>query len=262
MSLSEKKVFLLDMDGTFYLGNRLIPGAIDFIHILLQKKKSFYFLTNNSAHNAQFYQQKLARMGLDLDREHIITSGEVCAWFLSQVKAGGRFFLLGTSYLERELLKVGLVSVQENPDFVVLGFDTDLSYSRLEKACRFIRRGVSFYATHPDINCPTEYGPIPDAGSMISLISASTGKSPKILGKPFPEIIEYVMARTKTNQNDIVMIGDRLYTDIAMGKQSGITTVLVLSGETQEADIPKSPFQPDYIFPSIKEMNFTTMKRK
>jgi len=244
------------MDGTFYLGNTLIPGSLDFIEKLNQMGKSFYFLTNNSSHRTHHYQAKLSRMGLDVSGDHIITSGEVCGWYLNKVKPRGRIFLLGTPDLEQDLLRADLILVQDEPDFVVLGFDKSLSYSKLEKACFFLRQGIPFYATHPDINCPTEQGPIPDAGSIISLIVTSTGISPKILGKPYPDIIDYVRFRTRTTRNDIVMIGDRLYTDIALGKESGITTILVLSGETRKSDVEGSPYQPDYIFPSLKEIDF------
>lgn len=257
MSLNTKKVFLMDMDGTFYLGNTIIPGSLDFIEKLRQSGKSFYFLTNNSSHHARYYASKLSRMGLyTIKTEQIITSGEVCGWYLQRLKPQGRVFLLGTRELEQDLLKTGLMSVKTNPDFVVLGFDTSLTYEKIEKGCRYIRQGVPFYATHPDINCPTEFGPIPDAGSMIKMIEISTGVSPKIFGKPYPDIIEYIMFRTRTTKKDIVMIGDRLYTDIALGKESGITTILVLSGETQENDVLTSPYQPDFIFPSLNEIVF------
>jgi len=255
MDLKTKKVFLMDMDGTFYLGNTLIPGSLDFIDRLLQSGKSFYFLTNNSSHNANFYASKLFKMGLKtIQKSQIITSGEICSWYLQRLKPQGRVFLLGTKELEHDLLKAGLMSVQNNPDFVVLGFDKTLTYNKLERACHFIREGIPFYATHPDINCPTEHGPIPDTGSMIKMIEASTGVSPKIYGKPYPEVVDYVAFRTKTTKEDIVMIGDRLYTDIAMGKKSGITTILVLTGETKIDDVKSSPWQPDYIFPSLKDI--------
>jgi len=257
MDLKAKKVFLMDMDGTFYLGNTIIPGSLDFIDRLQKNGKSFYFLTNNSSRDANFYALKLNNMGLKtIHKSQIITSGEICAWYLQSLKPNGKVYLLGTKELERDLLKVGLVSVQNDPDFIVLGFDKTLTYHKLERACYFIRQGIPFFATHPDINCPTEDGPIPDTGSMIKMIEESTGISPKIFGKPYPEVIEYVSYRTKTTQNEIVMIGDRLYTDIAMGKKSGITTILVLTGETQKDDVKESPWQPDYVFPSLSDIDF------
>ena len=145
MKLKEKKVFLLDMDGTFYLGNTLIPGALEFIKTLDQENKSYYFLTNNSSRNANFYHHKLVRMGLQLHRGQIITSGEVCGWFLNQIIPQGRIFLLGTPYLEQELLRANLISVQENPDFVVLVFDTTLSFQ--------IRKSLSIYPPGDSLLC-------------------------------------------------------------------------------------------------------------
>ncbi|NLJ49149.1 MAG: HAD-IIA family hydrolase, partial [Candidatus Atribacteria bacterium] len=227
-----------------------------FIDRLQKNGKSFYFLTNNSSRDANFYASKLNNMGLKtIHKSQIITSGEICAWYLQRFKPNGKVYLLGTKELERDLLKVGLISVQNDPDFVVLGFDKTLTYHKLKRACYFIRQGIPFFATHPDITCPTEDGPIPDTGSMIKMIEEATGISPKIFGKPYPEVIEYVAYRTKTTQNEIVMIGDRLYTDIAMGKKSGITTILVLTGETQKDDVKESPWQPDYVFPSLNDID-------
>ncbi len=255
MELSLIRTFLLDMDGTVYLGNQLLPGAKDFLNTLRNQGKRFYFLTNNSSHRASFYAQKLHNMGVvSCTRSHIITSGEVCAFYLKNMKPRARVFLLGTPELEIEFLQAGLTLVHEDPDYVVLGFDKTLTYEKLNRACQFIRKGIPFFATHPDLVCPTENGPILDAGSIMKAIEAFTGVTPKIFGKPYPEMIDYVLHKTQAQREETAMIGDRLYTDIAMGRQAGITTILVLTGETSKEDVPKSRWQPDFVFSSLKEL--------
>lgn len=256
MDLSSVKTFLLDMDGTFYLGQSLLPGALSFIKTLKKQGKSFYFLTNNSSQNALFYTQKLKNMGLtEITPEQIITSGEACAWYLSQQKKHPRVFLLGTRALEIELMRRGITIVERRPDFVVLGFDLSLTYAKLQKACLLIREGTPLVVTHPDLNCPTEAGPIIDAGSLVKAIEASTGCHPKFLGKPHPELITYILSRLQTKKEEIAMVGDRLYTDIALGKNSGITSILVLTGETKLEEIETSPWKPDFVFSSLKELS-------
>ncbi|NLY05037.1 HAD-IIA family hydrolase [Candidatus Sordicultor fermentans] len=256
MSFSAIRFFILDMDGTFYLGEQLLPGAREFLQIISEQDKDFCFLTNNSSHSSTFYAQKLRKMGLrDFPSHKIITSSQATIFYLSQMNPHPRVYLLGTPELEIEFLQANFILVQKDPDFVVLGFDTGLTYQKINQACQFIRSGVPFFATHPDLNCPTEEGPVIDAGSFIKAIEASTDRSPKIFGKPYPEMIEYILQRTETKRGEVAIIGDRLYTDIAMGKKAGITTILVLTGETKEEDVKNSPWQPDFIFTSLEEIN-------
>ncbi len=256
MDFSAIRFFILDMDGTFYLGEQLLPGAQEFIKNISEQGKDFCFLTNNSSHNSTFYTQKLRRMGFqDFPSHKIITSSQATIFYLSQMNPHPRVYLLGTRELEIEFLQANFILVQKDPDFVVLGFDTSLTYQKINQACQFIRKGVPFFATHPDLNCPTEEGPVIDAGSFIKAIEASTGQFPKVFGKPYPEMIEYILQRTKTKKEEVAIIGDRLYTDIAMGKKAGITTILVLTGETKEEDIKNSPWQPDFVFTSLEEIN-------
>ena len=256
MNFSAIRFFILDMDGTFYLGNRLLPGAKEFLQIISEQGKDFCFLTNNSSHSSIFYAQKLRKMGLlDFPSHKIVTSSQATIFYLSQINPHPRVYLLGTSELEIEFLQAGFSLVQKDPDFVVLGFDTSLTYQKINRACQFIRKGVPFFATHPDLNCPTEEGPVIDAGSFIKAIEASTGCSPKVFGKPYQEMIEYILQKTQTKKEEVAIIGDRLYTDIAMGKKAGITTILVLTGETKKEEVKNSPWQPDFIFNSLEEIN-------
>jgi HAD superfamily hydrolase (TIGR01457 family) len=244
--LSRIRCFILDMDGTFYLGNRLLPGALDFIGYLRETGREFLFLTNNSSRHAEYYTGKLARLGLRCGPEDVLTAGEATAHYIKLHKAGARIFLLGTPELEHEFAQHGFQLTADQPDFVVLGFDTTLTYEKLATACHLIRKGVPFIATHPDINCPTEEGYIPDCGAMTALIQASTGISPKVIGKPNREIIDMILLKKgRFTCEQMAIVGDRLYTDIATGCNAGIGTVLVFSGETNRGDLAASAVQPD-----------------
>jgi len=251
------RCFLFDMDGTVYLGDRLLPGARDLLAYLEASSLPFYFITNNSSRSRGDYAAKLRRLGLPYGEEHIFTSGEATALYLQKQKPGARLFVVGTPSLEKEFASFGFELVSEAPDYAVLGFDTTLTYQKLWKLCDFVREGRPYIATHPDINCPTETGYMPDIGAMIALIEASTGRRPDIvIGKPYAPLVEAVTAKTGVPAPQLAMTGDRLYTDIALGA-AGITTILVLSGETQREDLPASPHKPDFIFRDLAEFYAT-----
>jgi 4-nitrophenyl phosphatase len=251
--------FLLDMDGTFYLGNRLLPGALDFTALLEQRGIPYLFLTNNSSRTRREYADKLRRLGLDLPDHRIFTSGEATALYLQKQQPNARLYVVGTPALEAEFREHGFTLTAEQPDFAVLGFDTTLTYEKLRILCDLLTAGVPYIATHPDINCPTENGFMPDIGAMIELIAASTRRRPDvIIGKPYPPIALAVAEKTGLPVEQLCMVGDRLYTDIALG-QAGLLTVLVLSGETSPADLPGSPFQPDLVMENLAEL-FQTLK--
>lgn len=253
--LQSIKVFLSDMDGTFYLGNQLLPGALQFAKVLREQGKRLYFLTNNSSHRAIFYAEKLRSLGLDdCTPDHIITSTDSCIFHLQKTYPGARVFLLASREVAIDFLRGGFTLVTENPDIVVLCFDTTLTYRKLAKACAFLRKGTPFFATHPDFNCPTEDSELIDVGSLVEAIKASTGRIPRYFGKPCPEMIEYVLWRTGARKEELAILGDRLYTDIAMGQQAGITTVLLLTGETRKEDLESSPWKPDFVFSSLEEL--------
>jgi HAD superfamily hydrolase (TIGR01457 family) len=246
-SLADIRLFLLDMDGTVYLGSRLLPGSLDFLRYLGETGRDHLFLTNNSSRNADYYAQKLTKLGWPAQPGEILTSGEATALYLGGLKPAARIYLLGTPDLETEFEAHGFVLTDENPDYVVLGFDMTLTYDKLVRACDLIRGGVPFIATHPDLNCPTESGYIPDCGAMTALITASTGVTPKVIGKPNREIIDAMFRKKPVRRDQVAMVGDRLYTDIVMGHNAGVTSVLVLSGEAKEADIPAAPVKPDHV---------------
>ena len=250
--MSSVQCFLLDMDGTFYLGDRLLEGALRFIDVLRAQEKQFLFLTNNSSKQGRQYAEKITRMGMPLPEELVLTSGEATAVYLKDHHPGARLFVVGTPPLEEEFRQHGFQVVQEQPEFIVLGFDQTLTYQKLWKLCDYTRAGVPYIATHADFNCPTETGWMPDVGAMIAFVKAATGREPDlVVGKPNRMIVEAASSKMGIPVEQLGMIGDRLYTDIALGKSSGITTVLVLSGETKAEDLEDSPYQPNYIFDNL-----------
>lgn len=250
--LSTVRGFLLDMDGTFYLDDKLLEGALRFIDLLGAQEKKYLFLTNNSSRHRRQYAEKISRLGLPLGEESVLTSGEATALYLREQHPGADIFLVGTPSLEEEFRQHGFRLVKQRPQFLVLGFDTTLTYQKLWSLCDFVREGVPYIATHPDFNCPTEKGYMPDVGAMIAFVEASTGRRPDlVVGKPNRLIVDAAALKMGLLVNQLAMIGDRLYTDIALGQTSGITTVLVLSGETKLEDLNDSPYKPDYIFQNL-----------
>lgn len=191
-TLSNIRAFLLDMDGTFYLSNRLYPDSLPFMYTLSSLGIDYLFLTNNSTHSAAYYAQKLARLGFAAPPEKILTSGEATARCLAEERPCARLYVAGTPSLEQELRGYGFILTDENPDYVVVGFDTTLTYEKLWKICDFVRLGVPYIATHPDFNCPvdTETGFMPDIGAIIAFVEAATGARPRVIGKPNREIIQ------------------------------------------------------------------------
>ncbi len=252
--LKEIQCFLMDMDGTIYLGNQLLPGAKSWFDLLDELKLSYYFLTNNSSRSRVEYARKLDKLGLNIHEEKIFTSGEATAIYLQKHFQDASLYIVGTPPLMDAFERHGFILNAESPDVVVLGFDTTLTYDKIWRLCDLVAAGKPYIATHPDINCPTEAGFMPDIGSMIELVATSTGRRPDvIIGKPNEPIVTALSEKTGFPIRAHCMVGDRLYTDIALG-QWGITTVLTLSGETKAKEVPGSEFKPDFIVQDIAEM--------
>lgn len=247
--------FALDMDGTVYLGEQWIDGARDFLAKIEESGRSYVFLTNNSSKNAAAYVEKLHRMGQDVDEERIITSGQATISYLKQNFPGKKVYLLGNSLLQAEFEQAEILLDDKHPDVVVTAFDTSLTYEKMCKVCDFVRAGLPYLATHPDYNCPTENGFIPDVGAIHAFIHASAFRYPdRIIGKPYGDMMEYLTRRTGVKKEQTAMVGDRLYTDIAAGRNNGLWSILVLSGETALSDVPAAEVKPHLIFDSVRDM--------
>lgn len=251
-----KKLFVFDMDGTIYLGERVFDFAVSFLANLRKSGHRVLFFTNNASHDPAYYFKKLQRMGFDPQEGEILTSGDVTIAYLLSHRSALPCYLVGTPELEHQFCQAG-ITLSDKAPIVVTSFDTTLTYEKLNTACRLIRGGAEYLSTHPDFNCPTEDGFIPDSGAIAAFVTASTGVSPTYFGKPFGTAMSMMCEITGTRAEDIVIFGDRLYTDIALGKRNGVTAALVLSGETTEADVENAALEdrPDLIFPSLKEVN-------
>jgi len=242
------------MDGTFYLSDHLLPGALDFMNYLANERLDYLFLTNNSSKSKEMYTGKIRKLGFFVDEDKIFTSGEATSIYLKKHTNYKKIYLVGTAALEKEFTDAGFELTEKDPQAVVLGFDTTLTYEKIWKMCDLIRNGLPYIATHPDFNCPTENGFMPDIGSFMAMIEVSTGrKADVIIGKPFRHIVDAVVEKTAYALNEIAMIGDRLYTDIALGK-AGIKTVLVLSGETKAEDLAASEFKADIVVEDLGDL--------
>ena len=255
MNIQDVRCFLLDMDGTFYLGEKIIPGSLEFIRRVEETGRDFLFLTNNSSHNAAFYVQRLKRMGLEIGREKVLTSGEATAALVKEMYPGKRAFVLGNEFLIEEMREAGVMVDMQNPEIVVAGYDTTLDYKKMTAVCDFVRAGLPYIATHPDFNCPTETGFAPDIGAIMAFIEASTGRrADRVVGKPHTGIVQAALRRTGLSAGQMAMVGDRLYTDIETGLKSGMLSILVLSGETTPQMLAEYPNKPDMVFDRLADM--------
>lgn len=258
--IKDKKLYIFDMDGTIYLGGKPFDFAIKFIKNLRANGKRVLFYTNNASHTTPFYMSKLSRLGFEPREDEIMTSGDVTYEFLKRHRTGKSVYLVATDELVEEYRNKGIMLLngnEEKADIVITSFDTSLTYEKLDNACRLIRGGAEYLSTHPDMNCPTETGFIPDSGAIAAFCTASTGKVPTYFGKPYKETIEMISEATGYRNDEMCIFGDRLYTDIALGKKFGVTAVLVLSGETKANDVDKANLQdkPDFVFESLAEVD-------
>ena len=252
--LNNTDLFLLDMDGTIYLDDAAIVGAVEAVKHIKDSGKKVCYLTNNSSKSRNEYLKKLNTLGFSASLNEIITSGVVTADYIIKHYPNKSVYLFGTPALKTEFQNMGVKLTENNPDIVIMGFHTEFTYQELDTLCSFVRQGVTFFATHPDKNCPTKDGFMPDVGSFLSLVFTSTQKRPsKIFGKPYKYMVQYLKNKFDVNIQNMAMTGDRLSTDIKFGNKFGILSVLVLSGETDQKMLESSKVQPDIVLPSIKE---------
>lgn len=258
--IKDKKLYIFDMDGTIYLGGKPFEFAISFIKNLRSNGKRVLFYTNNASHTTPFYMEKLTRLGFEPRENEIMTSGDVTYEFLVRHRYGKSVYLVATDELVEEYRAKGIPLLrgdEDRADIVITSFDTSLTYEKINNACRLIRGGAEYLSTHPDMSCPTETGFIPDSGAIAALCTASTGKTPTYFGKPYQETIQMIAEVTGYSNDEMCIFGDRLYTDIALGKKFGVTAVLVLSGETQPNDLESvtDDNKPDFVFDSLADVD-------
>jgi len=252
--LKKVKCFILDLDGTVYLGDKILDGSIKFLRELEKNNITFKFFTNNSSKNAKVYINRIKKMGYNLRDDMMLISNYVIIDYIKKNMPNKRVFVLGTQYLKDDFRDANINVVTDNADIVVVGFDTSLEYENVSKACEYIRNGAIFLGVNPDFNCPTEDGFIPDCGSICSMITASTGVVPEFFGKPSHHTLKYVLNDTGFSEEQIAFVGDRLYTDIAIGKGNDSVTILVLTGEAKLEDLAQSEIQPTLIFNSLGDV--------
>ena len=261
--LKNTELFLFDMDGTLYLGDKVFPGAIELMETLPSLGKKYIYLTNNSSRAGSDYIGRLHRLGFPCKAEDVFTSSMATALYIRQNYPGARVYLAGTRAFHRELVNYGIELVNDelghtdakSADIVVQGFDKELVYEKLEKAVYFLRKGAVFLAANPDWVCPMpDNGALPDCGSICALLTASTGREPLYMGKPNRRMVDIVSAMTGVPNEKICAVGDRIYTDIAMAQNAGAVSVLVLSGESDLNTLAEAERKPDYVLPSVREL--------
>lgn len=253
--LAKIRHVVLDLDGTLYKGDRLFPATLPFLELLRSQGIGYTFLTNNTSRSKADYVAKLAGLGISTSAEHIFTPADsTIAYLRERLPAVCSLAVLGTPSLSLQFQQAGFEVTWDAPEAVVVGFDTTLTYDRLCKAAWWISRGLPFIATHPDLVCPTDEPTVlVDCGSICDCLTAATGRVPVVLGKPDPRILLDLAAKHSLMPAEIAMVGDRLYTDIAMAKAAGALAVLVLTGEATAEQAAACTAPPDLIAADIGE---------
>ena len=256
--LTGKRLFLLDMDGTIYLDETLFDGTVDFLEYVRRIGGKYLFLTNNSSRSVEAYIEKMRRLGIETTAEDFLTSVDALVIYLrAHGYADKRLYAFGTRTFRQQLTQAGFSvthRLEEGIEALICGFDTELTFQKLEDACILLNRGVDFIAANQDWVCPTWYGYVPDCGSVCEMLFRATGRRPVFIGKPQPEMALLAMEKYGYSRAETVLVGDRLYTDIACGIRAGIDAALVLSGESTLADIPENPEKPTHIYDNIRQL--------
>jgi NagD protein len=248
------KSYLCDMDGVLVLGSQPIPGANEFIDRLQQAGAKFLVLTNNSLYTQRDLQARLQRIGLNVPATSIYTSALATAQFLQTQHPGGSAYVIGEAGLTTALHDVGYIITDHAPDYVVIGETTAYSFERITHAMRLVAAGARFIATNPDVSGPGDGGLVPATGAVTALIAAATGVQPYFVGKPNPLMMRTALRTIDAHSEDSVMIGDRMDTDIIVGTESGLETILVLTGVTRREDVARHPYRPTHIVASVAEI--------
>ena len=257
-SLRKKKLFLLDMDGTIYNENKLFDGVLEFLDFIEKNNGKYIFITNNSSKSVEDYIRNIIKLGIKADETNFFTSSQATVMYLIENFPQKKIYCQGTKSLLDEFEKNDInvtAKVEDDIDAVVVGFDTELTSEKLYNTCELLTRGLPFIATNMDLVCPVSFGFIPDCGSICMMIENATGKKPTYIGKPESRMVELILQKFKYTKEETVIIGDRLYTDIATGVNAGITTVCVLTGETKKQDVISSAIKPTYTLSNINDLN-------
>lgn len=255
-ALKAKKLFMLDMDGTLYLDDNLFEHCLDFLQQIKKNGARYLFLTNNSSKSVSVYIDKLRRLGIAATADDFFTSTMATCVYLRD-KAYHKIYAAGTAAFRQELADNGFPvtdRLEDDIDCLLMGNDNELTFQKLEDACILLGRGVDYLATNPDWVCPTAFGYVPDCGAVCQMLQHATGRQPYFIGKPEPAMAQLAMQRCGCDPRDAVMIGDRIYTDIACGVNAGIDTVLVFSGETTRSDWEASEIRPTYTAENVAEI--------
>ena len=256
--LKNMELYLFDMDGTLYLGDRLYDFTIELLQTIRSCGGRYLFMTNNSSKSVEDYIKKLAKLGIEATREDFITSSQATAYYLHKHHEGQKLYVCGTESLKEELRREGFTVTTdlEQVECVVMGFDTELTFQKLHDVSYLLltRKDLPYIATNPDLVCPTEFGSVPDCGSVCIGIKNATGREPVVIGKPSPLMPELAMERLGTPKEKTCVVGDRIYTDVKSGLNAGITGILVLSGETTREILAQSEDKPHLVLESAAEI--------
>lgn len=255
--LKNKKLFLFDMDGTLYLGSRLYGFTVELLDTIRKNGGRYLFMTNNSSKSVKDYIDKLGKMGIPATEEDFLTSSQATAFYLSQHHKGQVLYVSGTKSLKEELSKAGFTITDdiEKTQCIVMGFDTELTFRKLEDVSKMLcTKDLPYIATNPDYVCPTEFGSVPDCGSVSDMLYNVSKKRPLFIGKPSPLMPQLAMEKWGVSPEETVVIGDRIYTDIKSGLNAGATTILVMSGETTYEILEQSADKPHFVMADAGEL--------
>ena len=256
--IKEIKLYLFDMDGTLYLGDKLFNFTTTLLKAIRENGGKYMFMTNNSSKSVKDYIKKLKKLGIDSEYDDFITSSQATAYYLEKHHRNARLYVCGTESLKDELRSKGFEVTEEldKVDCIVMGFDTELTFKKLHDVSKLLltRKDIPYIATNPDYVCPTEFGSVPDCGSVCDMLYNVSGRRPLVIGKPEALMPVLAMEKTGYKKEETAVIGDRIYTDIKSGINAGAVTILVMSGETTREILEKSPEKPDFVMESAKEI--------
>ena len=266
--VEKTKLYLFDMDGTLYLDSRLYDFTAELLTAIKENGARYIFMTNNSSRSVADYQKKLAGMGIKAEYSDFMTSAQATVYYLKKHHPDATLYVCGTQSLKDELMSNGFPVTDEldKVECIIMGFDTELTFKKLDDVCRLLStRDLPYIATNPDVLCPTEYGGVPDCGSVCEMVYNSTKKRPVVIGKPYALMPQLAMEAAGVGRENTAVIGDRIYTDVKSGINSGAISVFVLSGEGTLQDLEASDVKPDLVLKDcgeiLKEINAILLKK-